>query len=86
MAVFRSGAPNDSTPAPNAASGLGIRRINTSQKFKENFKPSSPPLRRVAGISFFEKWPRKSSSMALKLATLVFSVLALTVLYPQDTS
>ena len=71
MAVFRSGALNDGTPAPNDTSGLGIRRINTSRKSKENFEPSSPPLRRGAGIYFCEKWPRKSSYMAPKLATLV---------------
>ena len=72
MAVFRSGALNDGTPFPNDASGLGIRRINTSRKSKENFEPSSPRLSRVAVIYFCEKWPRKSSSMAPKLATLVF--------------
>ena len=65
-------ALNDGNLVPNAASLLGIRRINTSRKSKETFEPSSPRLRRVAGIYFFEKWPRKSSSMAPKLATLVF--------------
>ena len=72
MAIFWSGALNYCTPAPNAASGLGIRRVNTSQKSKENFEPISAPLHRVAGIYFCEKWPRKSSFMAPKLATLVF--------------
>ena len=69
---FRAEALNDGTPAPNAASGLGIRRINTFRKSKENFEPSSPWLRLVAGIYFCEKWSRKLSSMAPKLATLVF--------------
>ena len=72
MAVFRSGALNDGTPAPNAASGLGIRQINTYRQSKENFEPSSPQLCRVAGIYFCEKWTRKLSYMAPKLGTLVF--------------
>ena len=86
MAVFRSGALNHGTPAPNAASALGIRQTNTSRKFKENFEPSSPPLRwlRVSlsaknGRENLVLWPRSSPRFRL-------DGLALTVLYPQDTS
>ena len=85
LAIFWAEALNDGNGAPNAASGLGITRINKFRKSAENFASGSTYFARCGQSIFAKIGPVSRVLGHQSLATLCLDALAVTVFVPRVT-